>query len=442
MSAVSTLASPREHSVVPSASEAGLVDSPVARRVVVLMLAVFSLLGPLIETVLTDRSHYKEGTTATNPAVAAIDDVGSVLVPAVAAATVLLVVLFARMSGPSLLLVVLPALVLAADEFVHGRTPTFGLFLTAAAGALLVSVRVKPGDLVILGYVAGAVAAGSIVAMYAAPATVVISGGTGTFDKSLTGAPLLAGIFTHSNTFGMFLALSLPCIFLVRRAFVRWPLLLLVGWALLLSSSRTALVGAGAMLAVVVLSRLLPRAGFVVVSVVGAVGALIAVIRIPFAETDPEAFTYRGAIWMYNRDALGDHGLFGLGAHWYADNYAVLRTVLSSAASHAHNLVLTTLVQGGAVVLVAWLVVIAFALIGSVTDPIRSSSVAGIAFVVGLLAMGATETPFPLLGWGPLSASALVPLFVFATRHRLDREQVSSQPPAPATRAARRGRWA
>ena len=57
---------------------------------------------------------------------------------------------------------------------------------------------------------------------------------------------------------------------LVRRAFVRWPLLLLVGWALLLSSSRTALVGAGAMLAVVVLSRLLPRAGFVVVSVVGA----------------------------------------------------------------------------------------------------------------------------------------------------------------------------
>ena len=406
-----------------------------------LLLTAYSLVGPLIETLLTDRSHYKEGRTSANPVVVAIDDVGSVLVPVVAAATVLLVTLFARMSGPSLLVVILPGLVLAANEFVHGRTPTFGLLLTAAGGALLVSVRVKPADLVVLGYAGGAVAVGSLVAMYAAPASVIISGGTGTFEKSLTGAPLLAGIFSHSNTFGMFLALSLPCIFLVRRALVRWPLLLVVGWALVLSSSRTALIGAGAMLAVVVLSRVLPRAGFRVVSVLGAAAALIAVIRVPFVETDPQAFTYRGAIWIYNREALGDHGLFGLGARWYADNYPVLREVLSSAASHAHNLVLTILVQGGAVVLVVWLAVIAFALVGAITDPVRSTSVAGVAFVVGLLAIGATETPFPLLGWGPLSASAIIPLFVLATRRRLDQEEAAFGAPAPTTRAARRGRW-
>lgn len=441
MSAVSTLASPRDPAVAPPVPPAGLVDSLFARRLTVLLLTAFSLLGPLVETVLTDRSHYKEGKTSTNPVVAAIDDLGSALVPAVAAAVVLLVLLFARMSGSSLLLVVLPGLVLAANEFVHGRTPTFGLLLTAAAGALLVSVRVKPEDLVVLGYTGGVVAAASIVAMYTAPAVVTISGGTGTFDKSLTGAPLLAGIFSHSNTFGMFLALSLPCILLVRRALVRWPLLLVVGWALALSSSRTALVGAGAMLAVVVLSRLLPRAGFVAVSVVGAVVALVAVIRIPFTETDPEAFTYRGAIWIYNREALGDHGLFGLGAHWYADNYPVLREVLSSAASHAHNLVLTMLVQGGVIVLLAWLAIVVFALFGAAADPTRSSSVSGIAFVIGLLAIGATETPFPLLGWGPLSASALVPLVVFATRRQLDRERSALEPTSPATRAARRGRW-
>ena len=442
MSAVSTLASPRDPVVAPSVPRAGLVDSVFARRATVLLLAVFSLLGPLVETLLTDRSLYKEGTTATNPVVAAIDDLGSALVPTVAAAVVLLVLLFARMSGPSLLLVVLPGLALAANEFVHGRTPTFGLLLTAAAGALVVSVRVKPEDLVVLGYAGGVVAAGSIVAMYAAPALVTISGGTGTFDKSLTGAPLLAGIFSHSNVFGMFLAMSIPCILLVRRFFLRWPLLILVGWALILSSSRTALVGAGVVLAVVVLSRLLPRAGFIAVSIIGAIVALIAVIRIPLVETDPEAYTYRGAIWIYNRGALGDHFLFGLSAHWYADNYALLRQVLSSAASHAHNLVLTTLVQGGAVVLVPWLLLLGFALMGSASDPVRSSSVAGIAFVVGLLAMGATETPFPLLGWGPLSASALVPLFVFATRHHLDRDRAAFAPTAPLTRAARRGRWA
>lgn len=441
MSAVSTLVSPRDLAVAPSAPRGGLVDSPVARRVMVLLLSAFSLVGPLIETVLTDRTHYKEGTTATNPAVAAIDDVGSIIVPVVAAATVLLVVLYARISGPSLLLVVLPGLMLAANEFVHGRNPTWGLLLTSAAGALLVSVRVKPADLVVLAYVGGLVAAGSLVAMYLVPAKVIISGGTGTFDKSLTGAPLLAGIFSHSNTFGMFLAFSLPCIFLVRRALVRWPLLVVVAWALVLTSSRTALIGAGAMLAVVVLSRILPRAGFLSLSVIGAAGTLIAVIRIPFVETDPEAFTYRGAIWIYNRGVLGDHSLFGLGAHWYADSYPVLREVLSSAASHAHNLVLTTLVQGGAVVLVFWLAVIAFALFGAVTDPVRSSSVAGIALVVGLLAIGATETPFPLLGWGPLSGSTLVPLFVFATRRRLDQEQAAVDGALPDTRAARRGRW-
>lgn len=407
----------------------------------VLLLSAYSLLGPLIETVLTDRAHYKEGTTVTNPVVAAIDDAGSIVVPVVAAAAVLLVVLFARASGPSLLLVVLPGLVLAADEFVHGRTPTFGLLLTAAAGALLVSVRVKPADLSVLGYVGGAVAAGSIIAMYAAPAAVTISGGTGTFDKSLTGAPLLAGIFTHSNTLGMFLALAVPCILLIRGPLARWSILAVVLWALVLTSSRTALVGVGAMLAVVVLSRLLPRRGFVAVGVIGAVGALLAVIRIPFAETDPEAFTYRGAIWIYNREALGDHGLFGLGAHWYADNYAVLRHVLSSAASHAHNLVLTTLVQGGAVVLVAWLAVLALALVGAAGDPLRSSSVAGIAFIVGLLALGATETPFALVGWGPLSASALVPLFVFATRRWFAREEEALAPAVPSTRAGGRGRW-
>ncbi|MFG6279929.1 O-antigen ligase family protein [Microbacterium sp. 5K110] len=438
---MSTLASRRETAVAPSAGPTGLVDSPVARRLMVLVLAVYSLLGPLIETVLTDRAHYKEGATATNPVVAAIDEAGSIVVPVIAAAAVLLVVLFARVSGPSLLLVVAPGLVLAANEFVHGRTPTFGLLLTAAAGALLVSVRVKPADLAVLGYAGAAVAAGSIVAMYAAPAAVVISGGTGTFDKSLTGAPLLAGIFSHSNTFGMFLALSMPCIFLVRRPLVRWTLLAVVVWALVLSSSRTALVGAGVMLAIVVLSRLLPRTGFVVVGTIGAVGALIAVVRIPFTETDPEAFTSRGAIWIYNREALGDHGLFGLGAHWYADNYAVLRKVLSSAASHAHNLVLTTLVIGGAIVLVAWLAVIVAALRGAATDPVRSSSVAGIAFIVGLLAMGATETPFPLVGWGPLSASALVPLFVFATRRWFEREEADLGGAVPLTRAERRVRW-
>ena len=405
----------------------------------VVLLCAYSLVGPLIETLVTDRSRYIEGKTATAPLAAAISDVGSMLVPVVAAAAALLFLLFSRVSGPGLLVVALPGLLLAANEFLHGRPPSLGLLLTAAAGVLLVTVRVKPRDLVVLGYVGAVVAAGSIVVMYLSPSTVLISGGVGLFEKSITGAPLLAGIFSHSNILGMYLAFTLPFVFLLPWWPLRWAAFGVVAWALVLTSSRTALVGAGVIVAVLLLSRLLPRPAFLAVSGVGAVGALITVISLPFRETDPEAYTYRGAIWIHNRAALGDHGLFGLGAHWYADNYAALRDALSSAASHGHNLVLTTLVLGGAFVLAGWLIVLFLAFTGSAGDPVRSTSVVGIAFVLGLLAVGATETPFALVGWGPLSASVLIPLFVLATRRGIEREEAVEEAP-PTTRAERRRR--
>lgn len=405
----------------------------------VVLLCAYSLAGPLIETLVTDRSTYIEGKTATAPAAAAIAEVGSMLVPVVAASAALLFLLFSQVSGPGLLVVVLPGLLLAANEFLHGRPPSLGLLLTAAGGVLLVTVRVKPPDLVVLGYVGTAVAAGSIVAMYVDPSSVLISGGVGLFEKSITGAPLLAGIFSHSNILGMFLAFTLPFVFLMRAWPLRWLSFGVIVWALILTSSRTALVGAAVMVAVLLLARLLSRVAFVVVSGAGAVVALIAVILLPFRETDPQAFTYRGAIWIHSRQALGDNGVFGLGAHWYADNYLALRDTLSSAASHGHNLVLTTLILGGAFVLAGWLVVIFLAFRGAASDPVRSTSVVGVAFVLGLLAIGATETPYALVGWGPLSASVLVPLFVLATRPWIERDELAAQAP-PTTRAEARRR--
>ncbi|MFB3978846.1 hypothetical protein [Microbacterium proteolyticum] len=219
---MSTLASRGPATVPPSAAPNGLVDSLGARRIMVVLLCAYSLVGPLIETLVTDRSTYIEGKTATAPAAAAIAEVGSMLVPAVAASAALLFLLFSQVSGPGLLVVVLPGLLLAANEFLHGRPPSLGLLLTAAGGVLLVTVRVKPPDLVVLGYVGTAVAAGSIVAMYVDPSSVLISGGVGLFEKSITGAPLLAGIFSHSNILGMFLAFTLPFVFLMRAWPLRW----------------------------------------------------------------------------------------------------------------------------------------------------------------------------------------------------------------------------
>lgn len=389
----------------------------------VTLVWAYSIASPVVETVLSDREHYVEGKTSTVALAVTLDGLGSVVVPVVAVAATLFVGLFWRVTAPSLVVAIAPGLVLAVNELAHGRPPTFGLLITSAVGALLVSVRVKTPDLVVVGYLGAVVAAASVAAFFLAPSKVLISGGSNTFDKSLTGAPLLAGIFTHSNTFGMFLALALPFAFLSRR----WPVRLLlfgaIAWALVLSSSRTALVGAAVVLAVVVLARVLPRAAFAPVAVIGFAASVFAVFWVPFSETDPEAFTYRGSIWIFDRQQLGDHWLFGLGAHWFADNYALLRSVLSSAASHAHNLALTTLIQGGAVVLVAWGALLVLGLFATLRRPSARERGVGVAFLIGLLVMGATETPFGLVGWGPLSASALIPLFVLAGQEWIEREE-------------------
>lgn len=411
----------------------------------VILVWAYSIASPVVETVFSDRQHYVEGKTSAVALALTLDSLGAIVVPVVAVATTFFVGLFWRVTAPSLILVIAPGLVLAANELVHGRPPTLGLLVTAAVGALLVSVRVKTPDLALVGYLGALVAAASIAAVYLAPSKVLIAGGTNSFDKSLTGAPLLAGIFTHSNTFGMFLSLALPFVFLARRWPVRLVLFAVVVWALILSSSRTALAGAAVVLAVLLLARVLPRSAFAPVAVGGFAVAVFAVFWLPFTETDPEAYTYRGAIWIFDRQQLGDHWFFGLGAHWFADNYALLRSVLSSAASHAHNLALTALIQGGAVVLVAWGALLAIALFATLRRPSARQRGVGVAFVMALLVMGATETPFGLVGWGPLSASALIPLFVLAGQGWVEREEdeftrALDAASVPLTRAALRAR--
>ncbi|MCM3615066.1 O-antigen ligase family protein [Microbacterium enclense] len=409
----------------------------------VILVWASSIASPIVETVLSDRQHYVEGKTSTVALAVTLNGLGAVIVPVIAVAATFFIALYWRVTAPSLLLVIAPGLVLAANELAHGRPPTLGLLITATAGALLVSVRVKLPDLAVVGYLGALVATASVAAFFLAPSKVLISGGVNTFDKSLTGAPLLAGIFTHSNTFGMFLALALPFVFLARRWPVRLLLLAALGWALILSSSRTALVGAAVVLVVLMLARILPRTAFAAVAILGFAVSAFAMLWLPFTETDPEAYTHRGSIWIFDRQQLGDHWLSGLGAHWFADNYPLLRSVLSSAASHAHNLALTTLIQGGVVVLAAWTTVMVVALFATLRRPSARQRGVGVAFLLGLLAVGATETPFGLVGWGPLSASALIPLFVLAGQGWIEREEdehARALSSVPLTRASLRAR--
>lgn len=383
------------------------------RSAAVLLLGVASLAEPLVEALTTDRAHYVEGAvTAPRPLVEAATATANAVIPLVAIAVLLGAMLWSRVDAIALGVIALPSIVAVADEFAHDRPVGPALLLPALAGALVITLRVKWSDLVLLGRIGALVAVVSLIGMAVDPERVLMSAGLAHAEKSLTGAPLLAGIFSHSNTFGLFLAASLPFAFLERRFVVRWALVLPIAWALVLSSSRTALFGACVILAAVLLGWVLPRVVFRLVLPVGLAVIAVFVVQIPFTETDPAAYTYRGEIWMYNIGLLDGHWLWGRGAYFYADHYAELSRALSTAASHAHNTLLTTLVTGGLVAVACVVVVLLVAWRGADSLGPRRELLVGGAFLLGLLALCATETTLRFTGWGPLSACFLVPLFV------------------------------
>lgn len=389
------------------------------RRSAVLLLALASLAEPVVEMLTTDRAHYVEGAvTAPRPLVEATTELSNAVIPLIAVAALLAALLWSRVDGVALLIVSLPSLVMTADEFVHGRTVGPSLLLPAFAGVLLVTARVKFEDLRLLGHLGAVVAAVSMIGWWVAPAMVLMSAGLAHAEKSVTGAPLLAGIFSHSNLLGLFLTASLPFAFLERRFLLRWAMVLSIAAALVLTSSRTALFGAGVVLGAILVGWLLPHVAFRAVTAVGAVALSIAVVQVPFTETDPSAYTDRGGIWMYNIGLLPGHWLTGRGAWFYSDNYAQFVSALSTAASHAHNSLLTLLVMGGLILIGAVVILLLCAWCGiDGMEDRRHMFVAG-AFLLGLLALGITETTVRFAAWGPLSACFLVPLFVLVSEWR------------------------
>lgn len=388
---------------------------PALRRVVVILLWLYSTAGPVAEMLTTNRQWYVEGAeTAADATVSATYALVGVAAPLLAVALALGIALLGRIDLVSVVVVALPSLALVAAQFLTSRELSASLLVPAVVGTLVVAVGVRVADLVVIGYLGGVVAGVSLVGMIVAPQNVLMSAGLAEVDKSLTGAPLLAGIFSHSNILGMFLALSLPFAFLVKRWVISCLIITAVVAALVLTSSRTALSGAGIVLAIGLLGWILPRAPWRVLSTATFVTLVGALFVVPFSEDDPSAFTYRGNIWMYNIGLWSQDRLFGLGATWYRDNYRMLREVLSSAASHAHNEALTLLVQGGVVLLGAIAVVVVSAWAGAARQTRRRAGVAAMSFLLGLILMSVTETTFPILKWGPTSAVALVPLFVLA----------------------------
>ncbi|QZN84859.1 O-antigen ligase [Cellulomonas sp. C5510] len=215
-----------------------------------------------------------------------------------------------------------------------------------------------------------------------------VAGGTGTSEKALIGHDLLAGVFGHSNTLGIYAALAIPFVARIRPLRWAWLGTAVGGGALVWSSSRTALIATGVGLVFVVLPHVLPRRPGRGWRATWAVATLVVAVGVPLGSWPVTAFSGRAGIWAASLRAAEPHALTGLGREWFAET-AGNRTGLTDQAASAHNLVLQWLVTGGVLALVTGLLL----LVLLVRRASRAPDLTPTWFVVVLLAIGTLESP-------------------------------------------------
>lgn len=246
-------------------------------------------------------------------------------------------------------------------------------------------------------------------------------------EKPVGALGILAGVLPSGNNLGVALALGVPAVLLLRRAWLRWTALATVLLALAWTASRASWIAAGAALAAALVLHLAGRRRDVVAALaLGAAGT--ANVVLPFVVTDPTAFTNRATYWVAGIDAWREAPFVGHGADYYT---VVAREggALGGYAYQAHNQVVQLLVTGGLVLLV----LVAAALVLAALRAVRAAGTDTwpTAFLVALLCTMLFEVPLGVVDRVMYAPAALLPLvLVLAWRRGAD-------DPAPAPSAVR-----
>lgn len=397
--------------------------SPGARAASYGLLLVFWLAcvaGPVAQTLTMSRRIAVEG--AKTPLTQAVVDATNVAfyLPAVVAVLVLVFrFAFVRNDLAPVLILILPWLWIILNEFARGGRVSPLIVLPIGVAVTFWALQTRVDDLKLYALLAAALAAVSMAMTVTAPALVYMPQSFDlASDKSLTGLPLLAGVFSHPNSNGLFLVLALPLTHLFSRWYLRWATAGVILAAIMWSSSRTALFGA-AVWFVVMLLNLLLRASLRRILSVLLVGLVAAIAVIPLTTTDPDAYTERGAIWQFVLSQLhGTQWIVGLGHTWFTDHYDMLSSALSTAASHGHNVFTNYVVTGGLILVLLIALVLLNA--GRIASHLpHRQHVAAMAFLCVLAAASITETAWRTDAPDTLFASMIVPLFVIATQSRV-----------------------
>ncbi len=385
-----------------------------------LVLWLACLASPVAQTLTMSRRIAVEGVKT--PTAQAVADAWNFAfyVPAVVAIVVLVFrVVAVRNDIVPLVVLVLPWLWIILDQYARGAKVSPLVILPIGVALTFWAVGPRVEDLRLYALLAAALAAVSMALTPIAPTLMYMPQSfDAASDKTLTGLPLLAGFFSHPNITGLFLVLALPLTHLFRHWYLRWITAGILVAAIVWSSSRTALFGAAVWLVVMLLDLVL-RATLARVLRVLFLVLIAAVVVVPLTTTDPEAYTERGAIWQFNLAQLhGMQWLVGLGHSWYTDNYDMLSDALSTAASHGHNVFVTSTVTGG-LILAALIGVVLLNAGRIATTLVHREFVASMAFLSVLAATSITESVWRTEAPDTLFASMLVPLFIIATQSRV-----------------------
>ena len=226
-------------------------------------------------------------------------------------------------------------------------------------------------------------------------------------EKALVGTQLMAGPFGQSNVLGLALAVTIPFAFLFKRVAVRLGAVALIGFFLVLSGSRSALLGVAAAFAIgVVIAMIRGRFLSGAVALIGAVGLLTVSLWLPLTTTNPQAFTQRGSIWMISRSMWGRSDgalLFGNGLGYYGIGGHFALYDHGSPTYHGHNEIVSIMTTSGLATVAAFLLVLTIAFVGALKRRGFGRRAVLVSLLV-LLGCGIAETPLRIdtvdsLGW-------------------------------------------
>ena len=336
------------------------------------------------------------------------------------------------------------AYLLVRDVFA-GIRPHTGTLVYAGVVVALWRLPLGRRHLVTLGYAAGSAAVLSVVMGALLPRSGVFQSDIGsmvTDDKSVLPWGLLVGFYSHSNTLGQSLALSLPIVLLVPRRALRAVLVAIMLFALLWSASRTSWIavvisGAGAA-GTLVLPRVLRK-----VAAAGVMGAALLIASlVPLLDKDPTAFSSRGIVWITTRNAISFTPWFGRGSNWF-EVIGSTSERLGTAVSSAHSQMLHMLVTGGIVLVALTVPMVVLVFIGALRQ-LDAGSVWGVGYVLALAGCGVTEVVLRFGSVIPSFPVVVIPLaaLIFApsmpARTEAEDEDLDVDEHDPVAGAARR----